>query len=35
MERMHKIFTDREIARWIFLHPNLETELKAVQGKKE
>ena len=30
MERMHKIFTDREIARWIFLHPNLETELRNI-----
>lgn len=28
--KMHKQYTDREIARWIFLHPNLEDELRII-----
>lgn len=28
--KMHKQYTEREIARWIFLHPNLEEELRMI-----
>lgn len=30
IRKMHKQYTEREIARWIFLHPNLEEELRII-----
>lgn len=30
IEKLHKKFTVREIARWIFLHPNLESEFRSI-----
>ena len=30
IKKMHKQYTDREIARWIFLHPNLEDEFRTI-----
>lgn len=30
IRKMHKQYTEQEIARWIFLHPNLEEELRII-----
>lgn len=30
IKKMNKRYTDREIARWIFLHPNLENEFRSI-----
>lgn len=30
IKKMQKQYTNREIARWIFLHPNLEEELRQI-----
>ena len=30
IKKLNKKYTDREIARWIFLHPNLESEFRSI-----
>ena len=34
IKKLHKQYNEREIARWIFLHPNLETEFRNI-GKEQ
>lgn len=35
IKKMHKQYTNREIARWIFLHPNLEEELRKIADEQQ
>lgn len=35
IDKMHKQYTDREIARWIFLHPNLEEEFRKIASEQQ
>lgn len=35
IKKMKKQYTNREIARWIFLHPNLEEELRKIADEQQ
>jgi len=35
IKKMHKQYTNRELARWIFLHPNLEKELRKIADEQQ
>lgn len=33
--KLYKVFTVREISRWIFLHPNLESEFRSIAEEQK
>lgn len=35
INKMQKQYTDRELARWIFLHPNLEEEFRKIANEQQ